>query len=219
MTVIIAYSTPEIAFLAADSFRWDFVQRRNVGPVCKLHQARSGDAFAVGGAFIDRTQLAASIKEARLGGEPFIDSARRLSHPLFNETRVKMRVQGVEGEQFCICWYAETNVDGCSVTRHRLPEDRIETVQGFDFSGPDTPWLTGEATKLLGQSCKGGRLALDTFAFRLIEIAAYRHPRSVGFPAMAIILHRDGNSAAQHVLHPSLGFTPHSDFEIAYTHR
>lgn len=217
MTVIIAYSTPELAFLAADSFRWDLVQQRNLGPVQKLHMVDPRNAFAVGGALIDRSRLANELIKARCSGEPFADAARRLSPFLFAETRATMRSNAFNGEQFCISWYAEAGSEGCRIDRHRLPDDRIDTIDGLDLMGPDTKWLAGVAAKMMDQAIHQGQGALDELAFQLIGAAAARHPRNVGYPAMALILRRDGSATLRDDLHPAQWSGPQSEFTVDLT--
>lgn len=214
MTVIIAYATPNFAFLAADSFRWDLVERRNLGPVEKLHRAGPSSAFAMGGAYIDRSRLSAGLIEARCCGEPFVDAARRLSPPLFAEARTVMRSKGVEGQQFCISWYAEVASDGCRIHRHRLPDNTLDLVNGLNLMAPDTAWLAAQSREIIKQATHQGRLALDRFAFQLIGIAATRHPTSVGYPATACILRRDGSVALRDDLDPGRWSGPQSEFNV-----
>jgi len=217
MTVIIAYSTPELAFLAADSFRWDLVQRRNLGPVQKIHIADERSAFAMGGALIDRSRLAAGLVEAHRNGEPFANAARRLSPPLFAEAREKLRLNPVKQEQFCISWYAEAGTQGCRINRHRLPEDTLDAINGLDLMGPDTAWLAGEASKMMDQRVNAGQIALDELAFQLIGAAAARHPHNVGYPAVAIVLRRNGGVIIRDDLHPKLWSGSRSDFIVDLT--
>ena len=217
MTVIIAYATPDLAFLAADSFRWDLLERRNVGPVRKLHVAGPTQAFAIGGVLIDRTRLAAQLCEAHAGGEALADAARRLTPLLFAATRALPHAGMVTVEQFCVSWYAEAGASGCRVQRHRLPEDRLDTVSGLDVMGPDTQWLAREAATLALALTSNGRLALDDLAYRLIGQAAARHPSSVGYPAMACVLHADSRCIVRDDLHPQMWVGPRHDFSVLTT--
>lgn len=217
MTVIIAYSTPNLAFLAADSFRWDLVQKRNLGPVRKVHMVDPKNAFAMGGALIDRSRLAAGLIETRRQGEPFADAARRLSPPLFAEARAAMHSNAYVGKQFCISWYAEAGPEGCRIDRHRLPDDTTETIDGLHLAGPDTKWLAGEASKLMNEAKRQGHVALDEFVFQLIGAASAQHPLKVGLPAMALILRRDGSATLRDDLQPSKWSGPQSEFIVDLT--
>jgi hypothetical protein len=90
MTVVLACAHRDFAFLAADSVRWDLVQRRNLGPVEKIHLAGDHAAVAIGGTNVDRTVLGQELVAARASGEGFPAAARRIAPRLFAEKRALM---------------------------------------------------------------------------------------------------------------------------------
>ena len=214
MTILIAHRSVDHAFLAADSVRWDLKQQRNLAPVSKIHLAGSRSAVALGGVNIDRTRLADLLVSARQAGEGFADAARRITPELFAETRGIMTRERISGEQRVVSLYAETGPQGCTIACHRLPEDSIEAVGSFDFHGPDRRWLFGQAAAAIRQHHRGGQIALDELTMDLIGRAAARYPRHVGFPAMMLMLRRDGTQILRQDMDIATWTGPLPDFTV-----
>jgi hypothetical protein len=216
MTVIIAYASSTHAFLAADSFRWDWKQKRNLGPVRKLTEMGDASWAAMGGSYIDRTRLACEMARAHRAGEPLPDSARRLSPALFAIVREIMEKVGNQEPQFLRAFYAQS-VDGrCSLSRHDLPADKLDRIEGLAMAGPDTPWLEAECAHCLPTFVTEGCLALDALTYHLIGRAADRHPQAVGYPAMAVMLQADGVAHMREDLHPDCWSEPRTEYRVAY---
>lgn len=213
MTAIIAYATPEFAFLAADSARWDFVQKRNLGPVRKLHRASETAAFAIGGQNVDRTRLASQLVDGHKAGEALPAAARRFAPPLFAELR-RTNPGLSQPDQFVISWYASVGDSGCQIHRHRMPEDWLEPVRGFDCMSRSSRWLWDQGNDLLPKCAHHGRVALDLFAYRLIATAAERDPNYVGFPAIALIIRRGAPAPIEIELSPAAWRGPRSEFSV-----
>lgn len=216
MTVIIGYASSTHAFLAADSFRWDWELKCNIGPVRKLTQMSDASWAAIGGSNIDRTLLAGEMAQAHRAGEPLPDAARRLSPALFAKAREIMKVVGNQQPQFLNAFYAQS-VDGrCSLHRHDLPADKLDSIEGLAMTAPDTPWLKAECERCLPAFVTDGCLALDALAYHLIGGAAERHRQAVGYPAMAVMLQADGCVHVREDLHPDYWSRPRAEFRVAF---
>jgi len=202
MTVVLACAHHDFAFLAADSVRWDFVQRRNLGPVEKIHLAGDHGAVAIGGTNVDRTALGQELVAARASGEGFPAAARRITPRLFAEKRALM-AKHEQTAQSAMCWYAEVSADGCSIHRHHFPEDQLFLLDGIDCMGPDTAARARDCLTAASRLRRGGTIALDAWAWETIGMAAAAFPNFVGRPVMAVMLRADGTRHVRDVDDPS----------------
>lgn len=217
MTVIIAYASSTHAFLATDSFRWDYVQKRKLHTVRKLTEMGRASWAAMGGSNIDRTCLANEMAKAFQAGEPLPDAARRLSPALFAKTRAIMDEVGNQQPQFLCAFYAQS-IDGqCSIYRHDLPADRLARIEGLSLASPDTPWLEAECSHFLSKFVTEGGLAMDALTYHLIGRSAVRHPQAVGYPAMAVMLQADGVVHMREDIDPRCWSGPQTEYCVPYS--
>lgn len=201
MTVVLAFASNENLFLAADSCRWDYVLHRNVGPVKKIHQISDGLWMAAGGSGIDRTKFAEKLRGTK--SSDVMPAAKALAEQLFTENKILATKNNVTIQHFLLGWFACVDHGVPRLTRLSLPDNTGTEFQGFDCMGPDTPWLQQRlAIEIEKQRAFGNELRLDEISYSVIEAAAARHPLHVAFPAIAVVLRKDGSSVSRDDLQP-----------------